>query len=413
MSPILQQQRHHRRSVDRIWPPALEVKLAHWSREDAQNSSQDENTNDDHKRNHCQHFRGHWTPDGRSTWSKSHIIPAPPPWERQDSGQYMSDYDLHYATSINMADQESNLDLRHHQQMRRTFSAGQLSNLTGTRYPKSNVTIQYKRQCKTPTPIYDGNSTPHSPYTFSVIRPTETLVPLIENQEGNNAKDKNEGKNNTNNNQQHLYKTTMIDYTPDTLSEISTPSSIPSALASAPSTSSWSLHFSRNSSVNSSPSISRRTSFVIESSPEIVMMMQDFLKQHSNGHIMYRRPINCSGICPDSSRSSPISTGFGDNNNSNYGSGNDDTSKGDDKDSDSALQSSVTITTKDDIDQHDLDKLEDDDRMLMLGLSPNPGEFDPEEVFITENQKNAGKHVADTPVFFNGFPLLRMTPIRD
>ncbi|KAF9994743.1 hypothetical protein BGZ79_000462 [Entomortierella chlamydospora] len=410
VTALLQQQRHHRRSIDRIWPPALEVKLAHWSRERAQNS-EDENVNDDHRQNHCQQFRGHWTPDGRSTGSRSFIIPAPPPRERQDSGQYMSDFDYHHATGAGIADQDSNIDPEHYQQVRRTFSTGQLSNLAGAGYPKSNVTIQYKRHCKTPTPIYDGNNTSDSPYTFSTVPPTETFEPLNENQKSPKVNDKNKSKSTSNdaNNQHHLYKTTIIDYTPDTLSEISTPSPIPSAPASVPSTTSRNLHLSRDSNTSSSPSVSRGTLSMTASSPETLTMLQDFLKQHSNGHIMHRRPINCPEICPDSSRSCSIPTGSGDNDNNDCSSGDDNTNEDDDKDSESALQSSIMITMVD-VDQQNVDKLEDD-RLLILGQSPEPSEFDPEEVFIIGKQKDAGKHVADTPVLFNGFPLLCMTPV--
>ncbi|KAF9115768.1 hypothetical protein BGX27_006550 [Mortierella sp. AM989] len=392
----LSEQRHHRRSIDRIWPPALEMKLAQWSRDDALDSNDgddDDDTKDANHHTHTQHFRGHWTPDGRSSIRpKSHIIPPAPPLERQNSGQRMSNHDSPITICIN--ESESNHS-RSGRRLRRTSSAGQLSDFTGTEYPKRNITIQYKRQCKTPTPIYDGNnnnnntSTPHSPYTFTVLRPLEPLVPLTEKQQLSNTG----------------YKITTIEYTPDSNSELSTPPSNP-----------WSFHFS---SSNSSPAVSRRPSFMMEPSPEVLDMLETFLKQHSNGHIMYPRPTNCTETCSDSSHSSSSSACLGSSDNNQFNnSSNDDVDIPDIDDDELFLSttiSSVTVLSDRDMVDNDFDEdhLDHDERMLMLGQSPDPSEFDPDEVFMTENQKNAGKYVADSPIFFNGFPLLRMTPVRE
>ncbi|KAF9982700.1 hypothetical protein BGZ65_002577 [Modicella reniformis] len=104
-------------------------------------------------------------------------------------------------------------------------------------------------------------------------------------------------------------------------------------------------------------------------------MLQGFLARHSNGHIMYPKPTKCSTECSYSRQSS-----------------------GSDIES-----SSISLASEDDDD----DKF--DERFLLLAQSPNPSEFEFNEFLTAERQKNAGKHQADSPVFFNGFPLLQMT----
>ncbi|KAG0359765.1 hypothetical protein BGZ54_009843 [Gamsiella multidivaricata] len=90
---------------------------------------------------------------------------------------------------------------------------------------------------------------------------------------------------------------------------------------------------------------------------------------------MYRRPINCSAECSDGCSSS-----------------------GSEEEDGSATQSFGTDEEE-----------ELDDRFILLAQSPNPNEFEYSEFFNTEAEKKTRLHQADSPVFFNGFPLLQMT----
>ncbi|KAF9199218.1 hypothetical protein BGZ49_010701 [Haplosporangium sp. Z 27] len=439
MTPALQSQRHHRRTIDRIWPPALEVKLAQWSREDDILDNEDNTKENNQKR--CQHFRGYWTPDGRSTLTRSHIIPVPPPVERQGSRQQVPDLD--YFSDNSEKEQENDLDTIHHhqqQQIRRTQSTGQLKNMAGSGYPKCNMMIKYKRQCKTPTPIYnadeDGSSTPGSPYTFTVVHPLKPLEPLKETQEV--FKPQKISSSVTTTTRSGTRIETFINYTP------SKPTSEISSLSGTTTPSSaWSPHAS---TVNSSPAISRQSSFVLSSSSEILLMLQKFLDEHSNGHIMYRRPTHCPEKCLGSSHTSSnciISIDSNNGGNSN-GSDNSKSNKNSNDDNDNVNDNSNSskkrniireksssrgsirnnLSNTKDISDSTSQSLQLDDNLddnkfalfsdrMMFGQSPNPEEFDPNEIFMTENQMNAGIHTADSPVFFNGFPLLQMEPVYD
>ncbi|KAI8599466.1 hypothetical protein EDD21DRAFT_416769 [Dissophora ornata] len=150
-----------------------------------------------------------------------------------------------------------------------------------------------------------------------------------------------------------------VDATPDETLHIYTPQPLPISVASTP------IWYTEYSSTTSTPAISRQGSCA--TSPQ-TCMLQGFLAQHSNGHTMHRRPANSSVDCSDCCQSSESNN----------------------------------------IDEGEMDL---DDRFFLLAQSPDPNEFEYGEFFMTESQKNARLHQADSPVFFNGFPLLRMTPM--
>lgn len=102
-------------------------------------------------------------------------------------------------------------------------------------------------------------------------------------------------------------------------------------------------------------------------------MLQGFLERHSNGHIMYPKPTRCSAECPDS------------------------------------CPSSKSDVDSSDVSQGSEDEEEFDEKFLLLAQSPNPNEFEYNEFLTSQRQVNAAKYQADSPVFFNGFPLLKMT----
>ena len=102
---------------------------------------------------------------------------------------------------------------------------------------------------------------------------------------------------------------------------------------------------------------------------------------------MHRRPTKCSSEC-----SSPT-----------YSSNDNGSESGDEADREGGGYE----------DEDDDDDGVHDDRFLLLAQSPNSSEFDfGEEFFVTERQASARKYQADSPVFFNGFPLLQMTPMK-
>ncbi|KAG0322578.1 hypothetical protein BGZ99_003234 [Dissophora globulifera] len=146
----------------------------------------------------------------------------------------------------------------------------------------------------------------------------------------------------------------ILDVVMDDAIEMYTPRSLSSSTSSTPT---W---LTECSSAHSSPALS-------SSSPQ-TFMLQGFLERHSNGHIMYRKPIHSSTNCPDCRLLPP------------------------------------TFHLDDTDDDHDTS----DQRFLLLAQSPNPSEFELSDFVSTESQKAARLHQADSPVFFNGFPLLQM-----
>ncbi|KAG0057377.1 hypothetical protein BGZ83_010836 [Gryganskiella cystojenkinii] len=147
------------------------------------------------------------------------------------------------------------------------------------------------------------------------------------------------------------------------------------------------------SSTSTSPAPSRRNSGAI--SPR-TCILQGFLARHSNGHQMYRRPSikKCGSVCgaehdhgdDSSSRSATDRGGDGDDEDEGRGG-------------------------KDESDHDDEDEEEEDQRFLLLAQSPNSSDFDLRDFVDREMEKKARSRQADSPVFFGGFPLLRMTPM--
>ncbi|KAG0267513.1 hypothetical protein BG011_004547 [Mortierella polycephala] len=148
----------------------------------------------------------------------------------------------------------------------------------------------------------------------------------------------------------------------------------------------YSHYYSTSPSAASSPAVSRRAS--LSSSPS-TFMLQGFLASHSNGHIMFRKPSKC----PPNSDCFTLGDGQCDNV-LGLGSG------------------PVTESQNEQEDQIEDDDEDDellDDRFLLLAQSPNSSDFDlGQELFVTERQATASLRQADSPVFFNGFPLLQM-----
>ncbi|KAF9186653.1 hypothetical protein BGZ51_001841 [Haplosporangium sp. Z 767] len=148
----------------------------------------------------------------------------------------------------------------------------------------------------------------------------------------------------------------------------------------------YSHYHSTPSSTMSSPAASRRAS--LSSSPSM-FMLQGFLANHSNGHIMFRKPPKC----PPNSDCFTLGDGQCDN---ILGLGSDPVTE---------PQNELEDEIEDDDEDDDLH----DDRFLLLAQSPNSSEFDlGQEFFVTERQLTSNFHQADSPVFFNGFPLLQM-----
>ncbi|GJJ73922.1 hypothetical protein EMPS_06280 [Entomortierella parvispora] len=153
---------------------------------------------------------------------------------------------------------------------------------------------------------------------------------------------------------------------------------------------------SATSSTRTSPAASRRSSTSTLHSPQ-TFVLQGFLAQHSNGHQLYRRPsrkcgpeciVSLGGLGQDSSSSCCYSSTECER---------DGDDEGEDED-------------EDDEDDED-DEYEQDERFLMLAQSPNSSEFDLRDFVDRELEQKAKRHQADSPVFFHGFPLLRMTPM--
>ncbi|KAF9121040.1 hypothetical protein BGX30_002824 [Mortierella sp. GBA39] len=139
-------------------------------------------------------------------------------------------------------------------------------------------------------------------------------------------------------------------------------------------------------------------------------ILQGFLDRHSNGHIMYPKPKPSK--CCSSSGSSCSSSGSEEDgeeeedSSSSTGSSSSPTSFSD-AESDSEDQDDQSMK-EEDIDEEDE---EFQNRMLLLSQSPNLSSVDFREFFMTERQASANTRQADSPVFFQGFPLLNMTRI--
>ncbi|KAF9925725.1 hypothetical protein FBU30_004521 [Linnemannia zychae] len=137
-------------------------------------------------------------------------------------------------------------------------------------------------------------------------------------------------------------------------------------------------------------------------------LLQGFLDRHSNGHILYPKlkPSKCCHLdgCVESDH---------DHYHDHDGLMNEDSSCS----SFSSVSASSNNESESDrsegTDQGDQEEDEDlRNRMLLLSQSPNLDYHDfKRDFFMTEGQATASYRSADSPVFFQGFPLLNMTRI--
>ncbi|KAI1309334.1 hypothetical protein EDD11_004117, partial [Mortierella claussenii] len=385
--------RHHRRSVDRVWPPALEIKLAQWKMQDTTDHLQLDPSERPPNYLDCSSCS--------SSHAASHVIPMPPP--RTYSSK--SDRDEHYLVQDDLMEDERAASRHNHHRSRRERGPRRRAScvypstpLNPPSYPRNTISIEYKRQCKATT--RSSLSTPHTPAThpLEVLHLVDRMHPFdAVVSSGNIHNNTSQGENGDD---QHDSSSNSPYYTPESISQASTPH--------------WFTHYSSTATsitstgTSTSSAIIRRESDA--KSPQTFRLL-GFLARHSNGHIMYRKPTNCSIDCSDASSYASRS--------SLSGSDNDDDDDGETTVGRStSLRCSALIAVKTDEratenDDDDSDQDEQlDDRFLLLAQSPNSSEFEfGDDFFMTENQMNASKHQADSPVFFNGFPLLRMTPM--
>jgi len=273
----------------------------------------------------------------KSSWTTTHIIPISSLLSCKESVQNDRYGEEDNGMDPYFPDVKDDDRLRHSH--RRKVSCG-FPVTPSSEYPGSSMAAQYKRQCRDPKDHSD-ESTPLTPF-FSAT--SKIAIDSAVND--------------------------PVDDTMDDTRLIYTPKPVRISQSSTPV---WFTHYSSaSSSATSTPAASRRGSYA--TSPR-TFMLQGFLARHSNGHIMYPKPIKCSAECSDSYSSSESG----------------------------AESSSVSQTSEDDE--------EFDERLLLLAQSPDPSEFEYNEFFMSERQKNVAKHQADSPVFFNGFPLLQMTRV--
>ncbi|KAK3848703.1 MAG: hypothetical protein J3R72DRAFT_6080 [Linnemannia gamsii] len=138
-------------------------------------------------------------------------------------------------------------------------------------------------------------------------------------------------------------------------------------------------------------------------------ILQGFLDRHSNGHIMYPKPkpSKCCSLSGCSNSDSDEDGEEDDDSSSSNGSGSESSSS-------PTSFSDESDREEEDKDEEEID--EDDEeiqnRMLLLSQSPNLNDLDfRRDFFMTERQSTASNRNADSPVFFQGFPLLNMTRI--
>ncbi|KAF9429176.1 hypothetical protein BGZ76_001713 [Entomortierella beljakovae] len=286
---------------------------------------------------------------GLSDIPKTFVIP-PPPVPQLDQSQSSSDDDESENNHQSCRDWIYSSSMPHQ---------SHLGKCTG--YPKNNITIQYNRPCK--TPICGGVRESSSPYSISVRSqdPVTLLTPTEQNvsQSGNNSGDYEDS------NMANHY---TLEPHPLETSDLS-PASFNHQLSSSP------IYIPSRSGSPADP----------RPSPEIMKLLYEFLRQHSNGHIMDRRPSNCSSNCSSSS-------------------GSDGSDINDSQDS-SFSRCSDTDYTEDEEEEEEEKKAHDYSRML-LGQTPEPEEFDFDKAYNEEVARNARLHRTDSPVFYNGFPLM-------
>ncbi|KAG0047493.1 hypothetical protein BGZ89_004919 [Linnemannia elongata] len=136
-------------------------------------------------------------------------------------------------------------------------------------------------------------------------------------------------------------------------------------------------------------------------------ILQGFLDRHSNGHIMYPKP-KPSKCCSLSGSSCSGSGSEEDGEEEGYSSSSNGSSSSPTSFSDADSDSEDEDKEEEDIDEEDE---EFQNRMLLLSQSPNLSSVDFRDFFMTERQATANTRQADSPVFFQGFPLLNMTRI--
>ncbi|KAG0293235.1 hypothetical protein BGZ96_003115 [Linnemannia gamsii] len=135
-------------------------------------------------------------------------------------------------------------------------------------------------------------------------------------------------------------------------------------------------------------------------------ILQGFLDRHSNGHIMYPKP-KPSKCCS-----------LGGSCSSDSGSEEDEETEDSSSNESSSSSTSFSDTDSDqedrEVQEEDIEDEDDEEfqnRMLLLSQSPNLSSVDFREFFMTERQATANTRQADSPVFFQGFPMLNMTRI--
>ncbi|KAF9914434.1 hypothetical protein BX616_008300 [Lobosporangium transversale] len=329
--------RHHHRSVDRIWPPALDIKLAQWNLEDMHKT--DESSN-------CHQLGEH---HGVGSQSISHIIPIPPPNNLDTNQQvYLSGNDERIKCMSNRKEGSDSPRLCEHDRPHQAPSTTPL-----TPYPPSTgskgttIDVQYKKGHKPSKKCHSSTvDTPDTTEATTAVTRTDTTHSL-------NGDD------------------------------------------GAP-----------------SPTGSKGGFSIFNVTSPQTHVLHDILARHSNGHIMFPKPKYCTSQCSDTSRS--LSSDDDDGGASAQGGGvipKTETLIGGVVKDKETVKAEMEHDEDGDDDSSDGDEYEQDDRFLLLAQSPNPSEFEIGEFFMSEAQKNTSRHQADSPVFFNGFPLLRMTPL--
>ncbi|CAO3563640.1 unnamed protein product [Mortierella alpina] len=386
--------RHHRRSVDRVWPPALEMKLAQLSMDEGRQPD-------------CQLFFATSKSLPSSTTSRlggAHIIPAPPPLDSEDH-----EHDDDRDTDDGMDHRSRGEDRR-----RRRASCDFPLTPSSIHYPRTSISVQYCKQSrKSPasSPFLSPSSLTHSPRRFpgglegftkivdSDDEPEIDYRSTVDLALGETMPDSNSDSDpdqEDSHQRQNAYtpppRRRYINSPRAAAAVIpqgftftfAQPDARPQPRSRSQTRSRPHSHYSSTggSSATSSPALSRRNSGT--TSPR-TFILQGFLARHSNGHIMHRRPTKCSSEC-----SSPTSSS---NDNGSVSGDEVGREEGGYEDED-----------EDDDDDHD-------DRFMLLAQSPNSSEFDFAE-FLSERQTSTRKYQADSPVFFNGFPLLQMTPMK-